>query len=38
MATFSNVLAKAVLQEYAWAANSIKLKVLVAACQGSENY
>ena len=31
MATFSNILVKAVLQEYIQAANSIKLKALVAA-------
>ena len=30
MATLNNILAKAVLQEYVRAANSIKLKVLVA--------
>ena len=31
MATFSNILAKAVLQEYIQAANSAKLKALVVA-------
>ena len=38
MATFNKVLAKAILQEYARAADYIKSKVLVAAYQGLENY
>ena len=38
IATFSNISAKAVLQEYAQAANSIKLKVLVAAYQGLKDH
>ena len=38
MATFNKVSAKAILQEYARAADYIKKKVLVAAYQGLENY
>ena len=38
MATFNKVLVKAILQEYAQAANYIKREVLVAAYQGLENY
>ena len=38
MATFNKILAKAILQEYAQAANYIKREILVAAYQGLENY
>ena len=38
MATFNKVLAKAILQEYARAADYIKKEALVAAYQGLENY
>ena len=38
MATFNEVLAVVVLQEYARAANNAKREVLVAAYQGLENH
>ena len=38
MATFNKVLAKAILQEYARAADYAEKEILVAAYQGSENY
>ena len=38
MATFNKVLAKAILQKYARAANYIKREILVVAYQGLENY
>ena len=38
MATFSNILAKAVLQEYVQVANNTKLEASMAAYQGLENY
>ena len=38
MATFNKVLAKAILQEYARAADYAKKEVLVAVYQGLENY
>ena len=38
MATFNKVLAAAVFQEYARAANNAKREILVAAYQGLENH
>ena len=38
MATFNKISAKAILQEYARAANYTEREVLVAAYQGLENY
>ena len=38
MATFNKVSVKAILQEYARAANYTEREVLVAAYQGLENY
>ena len=38
MATFNKVLAKAILQKYAQAADYAKREVLIAAYQGLENY
>ena len=38
IATFNKVLAKAILQKYAQAANYIKREISVAVYQGLENY
>ena len=38
MATFNKVLVKAILQEYAQAADYTEREILVAAYQESENY
>ena len=38
MATFNKVSVKAILQEYAQAADNTEREILVAVYQGSENY